>query len=77
MITQPHEKKYVLSPENLKVNGQIAEALLADDMDKVDELLTKWILPLKSLKNLGREFVIRNGLPTVTAEIANDTDWLE
>ena len=47
------------------------------DKEKIDELARKLILPLSRLKFCGKEFVLENGLPTITAEIANDTDWLK
>ena len=75
--TLPHEKKYVLSRENVKVAHQMADALGARDQEKIDELAKKLILPLSQLKAYGKEFVPENGLPTITAEIANDTDWLK
>jgi hypothetical protein len=78
-MTTPHpdEDKYVLSKENLQVARDLADALMADDDDLIYELRTKFILPLRSLKGYGKEYVIRHGLPTITAEIANDTDWLK
>ncbi len=75
--TLPHERKYVLSPENLQVARDMVDALDADDKEKIDELARKLILPLSRLKFCGKEFVLENGLPTITAEIANDTDWLK
>jgi hypothetical protein len=78
-MTTPHpdEKKYTQSPENRQVCRDLVDALMADDIDQIYELRTKFILPLKALKGYGREYVIRNGLPTITAEIANDTEWLK
>jgi hypothetical protein len=76
-VPHPDEDKYVLSPENIQVNRDLADALVARDQDRIDELRRKFVLPLKALKGYGREYVIRHGLPTITAEIANDTDWLE
>ena len=73
----PHERKYVLSPENVQVAHDIADAIAAKDYDKMDELAKKMILPLSLLKGYGKEFVLATGLPTITAEIANDTDWLK
>ena len=75
--TLPHERKYVLSPENLQVARDMVDALDADDKEKIDELARKLILPLSRLKFCGKEFVLENGLPTITAEIVNDTDWLK
>jgi ABC-type histidine transport system ATPase subunit len=78
-MTTPHpdEDKYVLSKENIQVTRDLADAFAARDQDRIIELRTKLILPLRSLKGYGKEYVIRNGLPTITAEIANDTDWLK
>ena len=75
--TLPHERKYVLSPENLQVARDMLDALEIDDKEKIDELARKLILPLSRLKFCGKEFVLENGLPTITAEIVNDTDWLK
>jgi hypothetical protein len=78
-MTTPHpdEKKYTLSSENMKICRDLGDALVAGDRDRIDELRRKFVLPLRSLKGYGREYVIRHGLPTITAEIANDTDWLK
>ena len=73
----PHERKYVLSPENVQVAHDIADAIAAKDYEKMDELAKKMILPLSLLKCYGKEFVLATGVPTITAEIANDTDWLK
>ena len=73
----PHEKKYVLSPENVQVARDIVKAISAKDYEKMDELAKKMILPLSLLKGYGKERVLEYGLPTITAEIANDTDWLK
>ena len=75
--TLPHERKYVLSPENVQVAHDIADAIAAKDYDKMDELAKKLIIPLSLLKCYGKERVLEYGLPTITAEIANDTDWLK
>jgi hypothetical protein len=74
---EPHEKKYVHSPENIKVTNDLIDALYNKDYDKFDELRSKVIFPLSLLKAYGKDFVIRNGLPIITAEIVNDTDWLK
>ena len=78
-MTKPHpdEDKYVLAPENVQCAMDMVDALAANDMEKVNELAKKLILPLRTLKGNGKEFVLRKGLPTITAEIANDTDWLK
>ncbi len=78
-MTTPHpdEDKYTLSPENMKVVDELMDALIANDMEKIDELATKLILPLRELKGYGKDKVRKYGLPTITAEIANDTDWLK
>ena len=73
----PHEKKYVLSPENVEVAREMARAISAKDYEKMDELGKKLIIPLSLLKCYGKEFVLATGVPTITAEIANDTDWLK
>ena len=73
----PHERKYVLSPENVQVARDIVKAISAKDYEKMDELAKKMILPLSLLKGYGKERVLEYGLPTITAEIANDTDWLK
>ena len=75
--TLPHERKYVLSPENMQVARDIVRAISAKDYEKMDELAKKMILPLSLLKGYGKERVLEYGLPTITAEIANDTDWLK
>ena len=75
--TLPHERKYVLSPENVQVARDIVRAISAKDYDKMDELGKKLIIPLSLLKCYGKEFVLATGVPTITAEIANDTDWLK
>ena len=77
MITQPHEEKYVLSPENVEIARQMADAVIANDEDKMAELDKKLVLPLRRLKAIGRDGVLRRGLPTITAEIVDDTDWLK
>jgi len=71
------EKHYTLSPENIQVARDMADALAAWDQEKIDELATKMVLPLSMLKALGKDFVKKTGLPTVTAELAHDTDWLK
>jgi hypothetical protein len=78
-MTTPHpdEDKYTLSPENIQTRNELVDALVARDQDRIDELRRKFVLPLKALKGYGRDYVIRHGLPTITAEIANDTDWLK
>ena len=73
----PHEEKYCLSAENLEIANQMADAVIAKDHEKMAELDKKMILPLARLKSLGKEEVLRRGLPTITAEIVNDTDWLK
>ena len=75
--TLPHEKKYVLSPENVQVARGIARAISAKDYDKMYELAKKLIIPLSLLKCYGKEFVLATGVPTITAEIVNDTDRLK
>ena len=75
--TLPHERKYVLSPENVQVAHDIADAIAAKDYEKMHELGKKLIIPLSLLKCYGKEFVLATGVPTITAEIANDTDWLK
>ena len=77
MITQPHEEKYCLSPQNMEYAHQMVKALVANDEEKMAELDKKLVLPLSQLKALGKEDVLRRGLPTITAEIVNDTDWLK
>ena len=78
-MTRPlsEEDKYVLSPENVEVAREMARAYIADDLEKMRELAKKLILPLSRLKFHGKEHVLKYGLPTITAEIANDTDWLK
>ena len=71
------EDKYVLSPENVEVAREMARAFIADDSEKMIELAKKLILPLRRLKSYGKDYVLENSLPTITAEIANDTDWLK
>ena len=67
------EDKYVLSPENVEVAREMARAFIADDSEKMIELAKK-LIPLRRLKSYGKDYVLENGLPTITAEIANDTD---
>ena len=56
--TLPHERKYVLSPENVQVAHDIADAIAAKDYEKMDELAKKMILPLSLLKGYGKERVL-------------------
>ena len=60
-----------------QVAFELAEAYLAYDEEKMRELSKKLILPLSRLKSCGKEFVLEYGILTITAEIANDTDWLK
>ena len=73
----PNEDDYVLSPENVQCARDMVDALAAKDMERARELSKKLILPLWRLKSYGKEHILKNGIPTITAEIANDTDWLK
>ena len=73
---QPHEEQYCLSAQNLEYAHQMADAIIARDEEKMAEIERKMILPLARLKTLGKEYIHENGVPTICAEIVNDTDWL-
>ena len=73
-VTLPHERKYILSRENVKIAHEIADALVANNQEKIDELAKKLILPLSKLKFHVKNLVLENGLPTITTEVANHTD---
>ena len=73
----PHEEQHCLSEKNLQLARDMGDALLAGDEEKQAEIEKQMILPLSRLKFLGKEYVIENGLPTICAEIAGDTDWLK
>ena len=77
MITQPHEEKYVLSPQNIEYVHQMVDAIVDDDEERMAELEKKIIIPLARLKTLGKEYIHKHGVPTITAELVNDTDWLK
>ena len=47
------------------------------DMSKVYELNSKVVVPLSMLKALDKDLIHETGTSTLTAELANDTDWLK
>ena len=71
------ENKLYNSPENKKVRKAIVQAYINGDKEEVDRLMKILIAPSGQLKALGKDFVERTGAPTITCEMANDTDWLK
>ena len=71
------ENKLYNSPENKKVRRAIVQAYVNGDKEEVDRLMKILIAPSGLLKALGKNFVERTGIPTVTCEAVNDTDWLK
>ena len=71
------EDKIVNSPENLKIQGELVQAYIDGDEEEFARLAKIMIAPSGLLKALGKEFVERRGVPTITCEMANDTDWLK
>ncbi len=76
---KPHidEKKYTHSPENKQATLDMADALVSYDMEEIRRAAKKVIFPLDTLKVFGKDFVNDYELSTITAEIANDTQWLK
>ncbi len=71
------EQQYTLSADNMGVAEEMVEALESEDQQRIDELAAKMVLPLSLLKAIGKEKVAEYGFPTLTAELANDTEWLK
>ena len=71
------EDKLVNSPENLKNGRAMIDAYLAGNLEECDRLMKKAIVPASFLKALGKDFVKRRGLPTITCEMIDDTEWLK
>ena len=71
------EDKIVNSPENLKIQGELVQAYVDGDEEEWNRLVKIMIAPSGLLKALGKDFVERTGAPTITCEMANDTDWLK
>ena len=71
------EDKLYNSPENLKVRRALVQAYVDGDEEEFNRLVKIMIAPSGLLKALGKDFVERTGAPTITCEMANDTDWLK
>ena len=71
------EDKLVDSPENRKIRQASIKAYIAGDREECDRLAKKLIVPSGLLKALGKDFVKSKGLPTITCEMADDTEWLK
>ena len=71
------EDKLVDSPENRKIRRALIDAYIAGDKEEWSRLVKILIVPSGQLKALGKNFVERTGAPTITCEMANDTDWLK
>ena len=65
------------SPENMKVREALVQAYVDGDEEEWNRLVKIMITPSGHLKALGKDFVERTGAPTITCEMANDTDWLK
>ena len=65
------------SPENMKVREALVQAYVDGDEEEFNRLVKIMIAPSGLLKALGKDFVERTGAPTITCEMANDTDWLK
>ncbi len=76
---KPHinEKEYTHSPENQQATLDMADALVSGDAEEIRRVAKKIIFPLDTLKILGKDFINDYGFPTITAELANDTQWLK
>ena len=70
------EDKLVNSPENLKNGRAMIDAYLAGNQEEFDRLMKKVIQPVSLLRGLGKGFVKSKGMPTITCEMINDTEWL-
>ena len=71
------EDKLVNSPENRKIRRAMIDAYLAGDKEECHRLMKKIIQPASFLKALGRDYVKNRGLPTITCEMIDDTEWLK
>ena len=71
------EDKIINTPENRKVRRAMIDAYIAGDEEEWSRLVKKLIVRSGLLKALGKNFVERTGAPTITCEMANDTDWLK
>ena len=71
------EDKIVDSPENRKIRQASITAYIAGDHEECDRLAKKLIVPANLLKALGKDFVNSKGLPTITCEMIDDTEWLK
>ena len=65
------------SPENMKVRRAMVQAYANGNKEEAERLMKKVIAPSGLLKALGKDFVKRTGVSTITCEMANDTDWLK
>ena len=77
-----NEDDYVYSEENLQAIYATMDAMRdvldgKGDMSKVYELHSKAVFPLRMLKAAGKDIVLETRTSTLTAELANDTDWLK
>ena len=71
------EDKLVNSPENRKIRQASIKAYIAGDREECDRLAKKLIVRSGLLKALGKDFVKSKELPTITCEMADDTEWLK
>ena len=71
------EDKLVNSPENQKMEDALVKAYIAGDKEEFNRLMKKVIAPASFLKALGKDFVKSKGLPTITCEMIDDTEWLK
>ena len=71
------EQELIRSPENQKNSDAMIDAYLAGDQEEFDRLLKKVIMPSRLLKGLGKDFVKSRGMPTITCEMVDDTEWLK
>ena len=71
------EDKLVDSPENSKNRRAMIDAYLAGDKEECRRLMKKVVAPASLLKALGKDFVKLRGLPTITCEMIDDTEWLK
>ena len=71
------EDKLVNSSENLKNGRAMVQAYIAGDKEESERLMKKVIQPSGLLKALGKDFVKSREIPTITCEMANDTEWLK
>ena len=71
------ERELINTPENRKVGRAMVQAYANGNKEEAERLMKKYIAPSGLLKALGKDFVERTGVPTITCEMANDTDWLK